>query len=491
MQINILNKISLLKAAGINKFITVDIGADMCKAAFFKRKEPIYNISNKIKPGEIVLIHSFIKEFQNDYREIISEISTFVQKNNWDNAVVLIGINEFKFNTIAIPKDEEDKDLWFLENSSKFLPDTRNSSKFIYSYERYYEDDNFDYYVVVVARDDYLTETINSFAELNLKVINCSPFLFSITPEKEEDSKNYLSINIDKHCFSYFIIMGEQNALYDEYYFKSSEASDLRIGIKNQITKLIQNLKTQSGDIKNRPLNISLSGNKENTEFCIESLKSVYNRFETNKYGIEGNSEFTHASLTLCKLIERYDNSVNFIKEEAQNSCITEIEKQISLRYVLSGGALIFLLVLLSFSIDRYLTGSIQNEKNNLAELKSVTEMVENTQKGNTQLTKNLNILRRLRSDRDKQSQLLEKIPAIINDNTFLTSFNSKELNRGLQIIMTGISTNQENIANFINRLEQSNKFKNISLLYSSLIKNNVRYKGMTQFKISAMYNDF
>jgi Tfp pilus assembly protein PilN len=485
MKLKFIENISLLKSAGIKKFITVDVFPDFCKVAFFKRKESPLKVTKTSAQKNILMVDSLTMETVSfDFSGVKQSLKGFVEKNDWNDAAILIGINEYKFNTVAVPVEEEEIDLWFFENSSKFLPDIMKLDEFCFSYIQYKEDESFKYFIVAIIRKDYLKKVIDCFTPLKLKIINCSPFLFSLAYLRHSTESNYILIDIEQTHVSYFLVTGDRKTFFNEFYLNPN--SDYVMEFETCLKKIKSSIPEEIRNSSENSLQVFINCKQEHMENFIRSLKSVFgSRQISNNY-----VEFLTASLCVGNITNDFDDVFNFIPVDELKVCRTEIEKQAGLHFVLAGGFIIFLFVCISFFANRYLTSAAQNESDAVLQSQAINQRVNQINKDNSELFQNLSVLKQLKGNRDEQSKLLRAIPSLINNKTYLNSLESKQSDTGLEIVITGLSFTQENIADFMGRIDSSNNFKNVTLLYSSLIQKDEKNKGMIQFKISMDYND-
>ena len=135
MKINFIDNISLLRLAGITKFISIDVHSGYVKFAIIRRKEPFYIICNRDLLPKLEIIGIEYKEATNLGTLIGNILNDLVVKYNLKSAALIFGLNDFKFSNVSIPADIEDIDFWFSENKNKFLPEGLSTEDFTFTYE--------------------------------------------------------------------------------------------------------------------------------------------------------------------------------------------------------------------------------------------------------------------------------------------------------------------------------------------------------------------
>lgn len=491
MKLKLLENISLLKSVGISRFITVEINTHYCKLAFIKRKELIYKINSSVKSNGLEIVKSFMVEYDTGFKKVKDEINSFIERENWRNPIIILGTNEFKFATVAIPLEEEEIDVWFLENSTKFLPNALKANEFSYAYEQFAEDENNRYFIVAIVRGNHLKHIVDSFSALNIKIISCFPFMLSLPFSLEIEESNQLLISIEDDSLSYFLKTDSQRCFYDRLFFQTSENYDRVSTIKEQL----KNLRTHFSDdlhVNPRiPLNVFVGVKDKYLGTTKAMLISTFNPKTINQDISDKDTEYLTCIFAVKKLLMNYDKSLNLLNDNESELNRLEFEKNSVLHFILAGGFVILLFVIVSFFADRYLSNKLQNQNENLAGLQSITKTVEGIKTENMRLDRNLALLQQLKENRDGQAQLLEEIPDLVNDKICLSSLITNEQTKGIKIQMTGLSYSQKDIADLISQMEKSKMFNNVNLLYSSAKKNEKDQGQMFEFKISGSYNDF
>ena len=123
MKSKLLERLSFLKIAGKDKFLIINIYREWLHLIYLKSKEPFFRITKSDYIVNYRIVDKQLLKRDDSLSDIKDSINNFINKNNINDALTLIGINEFKLHSIKIPEDVDDIAAWFSENSTKFLPE--------------------------------------------------------------------------------------------------------------------------------------------------------------------------------------------------------------------------------------------------------------------------------------------------------------------------------------------------------------------------------
>ena len=190
---NILSNLSIIKLAGIKQFILVDIHKDTFELKLLLRKEKFYRVKQGPINSNYEIIYETSGSISNDYSVLTESLKELLTKNKIKKEIFLIvGINEFKFYTAMIPEDVEDPELWFIENSNKFIPEGSTNNQFRFSYEKLKQDEQFSSYLVVVVRNDYVDKILEAVSIPKINLLAVYPFALAINKFNKSPDTNKL-----------------------------------------------------------------------------------------------------------------------------------------------------------------------------------------------------------------------------------------------------------------------------------------------------------
>ncbi|MBI1937423.1 MAG: PilN domain-containing protein [Ignavibacteriales bacterium] len=495
---NILAKFSFLRTAGVNKLLLIDIHSSVVKFVCIKSREPFYQLSKSKELRKIEVIASERHSIDGDYSLIKTLLKKFIEQNSLHEIYTVIGINDFKFTSVTLPYDTDDVELWFKENTSKFLPEGRPANDFHFSFERYNHDENSKNFFVVVARADILSKIYDSCNTGGLRIISVSPFSLSLNLMTHFSEKNILFLDFTTGKIIYTLV-NYSGSIFSGEFYSQNEMGSQRLNadsISNSLDELYSILQAAANDKSLENIHVYLSCESD----ISISLKEIISRIfipETFNYGYESYDPFyTGSYLIYNKLFNEYDSRINLTNAELLGKERSIFEKQLSMRAILSGGMILITLLLFSYMAENFVTARLNDEQENILDSNTKAVQAENIKRENDRLNANLSMLYTLKGRKSKYSELLSGLTNIITDKSCFTSVGIKNIDRGqCDLEISGLAVSQQEIAVIISIMEKSSHFTNVALLFSSDKKNNeMRHAATTnsnliQFKILAKYN--
>ncbi|MBU0475265.1 MAG: hypothetical protein KKF62_14020 [Bacteroidetes bacterium] len=501
---NILERISFYRISGVKNFVVLDIHKKYAHCTYIEIKEPFYQITKEKLNTTDKIIYSEIIEYDNDLSFITNSLKKLSDKFKLEEALIILGINEFRFNTIKIDIDTEDKELWFLENTDKFLPEGRQIDDFLFSYEKYSEDEDNEYYCITIARKIFI-ENITKACQINgLRIISISTFPLSIHTLNFAKEKNILFLNVVFDKIIYSFSNSKTSLIYSELFLNKTKTDfEINNGYQNIhdidtiifcLNEIKQNLNTFL-PAANEELQIFFSSQNILEQEIAPHLRSIFLTELINKEPFDIEASHLSSIIAINKLLTGNDKSINLLPVEVELVNREYIEKKTSLKLILTLGSILVFLLLSIYFVEGVLNTQIQNNENNLIEIDVKAKMVENLNDANNNLTKNLSILTKLKGERIVFSKILYSIIEGIGNNGCLTNFLITESNNGLQLNLQGLSYSQKDVTDIINRIEILNNFNNITLEYANLVEKSkfrsniiLPRKTMINFSILANY---
>ena len=356
---DIINKLSFLKIAGINRLIFVDVYSSVVKLVCLKSKEPFYKIKIDESLQKIEVTASEYHTIDDDYSLIKSHLKKFVEKYDLKDSYVVVGINDYKFNLITLPNDVEDIESWFSDNSSKFLPEGRPANEFHFSYEQYNEDENSMYFFVVVARADLIAKVHESCNIDSIHLLNVSPFSLSFHSFIHCREKNVLFLDFTNGKLLYTLVNISGNIFNGEFYYKTEKPSAVinTDSMRESMEELYVSLEASLGEKNLDKPEIYLVCNPGDGPVLKELITTIFNPESFNS-GYEALDTFyTGSYLIYNKLMGDYDAQVNFLSKELTADERFLLEKQIGMRTVLIGGLILIMLLMFSYFTENFRYG--------------------------------------------------------------------------------------------------------------------------------------
>ncbi len=493
MNYKFINNLSLFRTAAIKKFLFINIYSNSVNICLLKRNEPYYKLTSTDLKNNYEILSQLSFDVDGDFSILKSKLSEFIKADSLKDITTIIGINEFKFINITIPNEVDDIDLWFLENSGKFLPEGRPANDFKYSYEKIKEDENHKHFIVVIARNDLINDIVSNCSFDELKLYCVVPFQTCLNSLANTEEKNRLFIDIsnDKISYSFYQFTGD---LYlGEVYTSNNElSSDLT---DSSLMQIKQNLKIAFPEKSFEHVEMFVNCKPEIFNEIKTHLNKIFTPESINKNYHDLDSNFVGSILALNKVLKNPDSCINLLDTLTISEERTRIEKQLSMNIILSFGVLIIFLLAITFVFESVITNYNSDNEDTLLKIKTNSDQVLLLEKENSSLKSNLIYLKNLKGSRLNYSDLMLKISEIFNERCRLTQINFDEKKSDLaSLTAVGLAYSQEDVAELIKRFEKSKNFNNVSVTSISKLKaSSSQYESNTnqiQFKFTADYND-
>lgn len=495
-----IKNLSFFRISGIRKFIILDIDKDVAELNYVQIKEPFCRINKSKLIESINLLFSENIYFGNDLSIVTEHLKQFVKKYELEEAYLIIGINDFRFKTIKLLKDAEENELWFEENTDKFLPEGRVSDDFIFSYEKYFEDEDNDYYYLVIARRNYIESIISACQVSGITIIKISPFSLQLHFMDSLKEKFLLFLNIGKDKIIYTFSDNKQNLIYGEIFLSfqniSTEDSEAKNTIiKNGLSDVKQNIIPLLNEKVNE-LNIFITSSSLENENNITLVNSIFltEYVNPNIFNTKHN-EITPA-IVLNNLFTGQDDYINLLPTETETKNREVLEKKTSLRITLAFGVVLIFMLLFTYLGENIISSMKINNENKLVEVDSKTKMLETYENENSKLLNNLSMLSKLKGKRVIYSKVLLSLIDGLDNKSCFTDLSINETNNELIIKIEGLAYSQQNVTVTIENVENLDNFKDVSLEYANSVerakynKARLPQNTMIEFALSAKYNE-
>ncbi|NLT50535.1 MAG: PilN domain-containing protein [Ignavibacteria bacterium] len=497
MNTNFLKNISLLKLSGIRKIIVSDVHHNYIRLTYFENKANPLAIINKDNLKSFSVIANGFYNFTSGDSEIKDIFQEFLKQNKIleEEVYLIIGINDYRLNLLTIPSDTEDIDLWFLENSSRFLPEGRPADEFVYSYERIREIEDKTEFAVVVTRKDYVLKLIDSHNYKNLICI--SPTQLSLTCKGIADGKKILLDFLpDK---TGYIQIDEQLKIISGEIYKSIFNNDYSEIETDQLESCINEISEIIKPVQSKTESAELS--------CYISIKDQYLKNVNDKISFwnsfikinpdTGNTASNDIAsiLLLNKVFTKIDDIINFLPAEKNLTNRETIEKKAAMNSILACGGFIIAFLLILTIFEFIISSRIQDDQDSVVDFEAKSLMVSKLEKEQALLQANLSLLNRLKTNKINQPGFLKNLSEIVNENTCLTEVALQYKGNQTILELNGLAYGQQDINQLMSNMEQKNCFNDVRLIFSNSVKTEklnidkpVNESELFNFKITSGY---
>lgn len=431
----------------------------------FQNKSGLLNITH----GDVFANTSVLSYEAFDFNnldQIKPHLTSFITKNNCKGAYCIITISEYKLFRFSIPIEVDDDELWFMENTAKFLPENQSSEDFNYSYYCYNKDESYKYYHIGVARKKHIQELEHLISGTELILYKISPTISIIKFPVSLDSVTNILIDINNGKISYLFCNGLDINQSGSLYFEENSSSQINDKIKEIYqTYLISLNKNAQSDIS-----IYCSCKSENYIDVKNLLLEIFPQEKIN-YGLENfSSEYITLLLALNHLFHN-ETRINLGNQDQKELTTDIVEKQFSMKLILFCGSIILGLLLIAFFSENYFSSRIAQESQNIQYIQKLKASINDFNQKNSRLRANLNLLNDLKGKRDKYSVALLRISDLMPDNCYLKGLEIKKIDENTaKVSLNGFSNSQIIVTELLRNLEKDTHFRNSALLNSSAI---------------------
>lgn len=493
MKFSIDNKINLLRLTAIRKFLICEIFHDYIQISYFKVFEPFYKIGcQKLNPDKFKFIAGKTVDLSIEKVNVASVIQEFCKEYSIEGIHTIVGIGEYKSTTCAIPTDSEDTEQWFEDNASKFTPEGRSTEEYVFTYEKYNSDEDYQYFKVIIARRDYTEHVIKAISSINIIPICILPFMFtahSFLP------KRTLLLQITLNKMNYIFLSNDGNEIQGEVYHSITPERD-ELGIREEAERLIKDLRanliSNLNELDNEELHVYL---------CCD--KNIYSNFENciiNTLGIQSinedlrhiPSDFLTGTFAINKLLTDANTKLNLFGGDGYSKYREKIEKKAAMNILSFLGGIVFVLLAI-LNIMRFSFADSADDRYTDRYLRDAEQFRISRIEGENRIMKSkLKEITASRKNKEFCTDFLYELSLILPYNSKLTDVVFKEKSdNSFGVILSGEAITQKQVAQIISRLEQSNKFTNILLVSSGNTETYYSNNKNVHFKIKSDYYAF
>lgn len=494
MTLNYHKNINLVRLAGINRFVVMELKPNHTRVFLVKNNNPVYNILGS-HGLEKYTVEKSIDVPGADNDSLRSELTKFCKDNLLENCYAVCDTNRYRVKTVKIPRDTETEE-WLDQNKKSFLPEGATPDQFIFSNKELFRDEDFIYLLVCLSRCDYtelLSETLRQAGLIPLAIF---PFILPLQVKKEINESPRLVLELWENFLLYSYSDEKFNLTSGQ--FQLTENFNERVDqIINSINKLGLdfNLRKESG--KKIPVEVMLIASKDDYGILRNIIEQEYfSVFNDSTQKIKD----THSIIPLSaaeNLVSDFNNAINLLDDKTLLTEREKIEKNFMTRITLACGVLMFVLLALISVGEIFLADNIQKSNELLVDYEAKQNIIQTKISENNKLKNDLVALKDLKSGETLYPEILRIISEITGENCYLSNLRmTKKTDSKIFLEIEGAASGQKYITNILTNLELNKKFSDVSLI-NSVIMNSDRIKynpglsgsELMTFKISADYN--
>lgn len=490
------NYISPLKLAGVKDFITIDFYNQKVILRYFHYSGNIFNIFSTDLIQKIHFIDDKKETNIDSLKNVNSILKRFIAVNNIHNALIVINVSEFKSTVIEIPTENDDSELWLLENSSKFLPDGQAKDDFIYTNEVMKSEDKKLYSLITVVRKDSISD-FSSFEKLDECLVYTSiPFINAII-NLNNQNKTIVAIDIQDEQIFLSYKTPENDFLTESVFADIIVNNNQNYESIYELEKLVEEIISllPSNELKlesENDLLLYLNGSDDVTTHIVPLLKTGIEKSNNwNNMEIIAREEII-SQLVINILLSQTTPKNNLLPIDKIEQINDRIDKKTGLRIVLFLGAFLIILLLGAFIGEGYIGKSVFELDEINSELRLTKTQLDDMVLDNEKLLRNIKSLTNLKMNNLKASHILHtlsnNIPQTVNLN-FLSIVEKDSTS--YEIILNGSAYNHQNIIDFLGFFESHSSYHAPLLNIAELNKKSAEKSDPTiSFKITTKYDD-
>ena len=494
---NKLTKLSLLKAAGVDRIIFVEFYQSYVKFTAVKRKELFLKITKKHNGKNFEVIASESHKINSISSEVNKQFKGFIAKNKLQNAYVVAGSNDYKFKVLAIPNDVEDIDAWFFEKAAKIIPEGCTTTDFQYSYEQYYQDENNKYFYLAVVRSDLIKRIHEVCRVENTHLISIAPFPLALYKSTDEENKSTLLLDFTESKVTYSLVNTPSNVYSGEFYLQNMGEEEIDVySFQNSVSEFYLSLLATVGDVRLQNLEIIICCKSQNIEFIEKNIRAVFKPESINSRYQEVDPYYCGAYLSFDKIIVDFSTQINFLNTDHASQERFLLEKNVSMRMILAIGLILMIFLAVCSLGESYITTQFSGEEEEILAANTTTAQLESLQKEKARNEANLSLLHSIKNKRSQYTNLIYQMSKVITDKSWLTSIDAKSIDiNKIEYEIKGKAYSQQEIAAIISNLEHTQSMQEVTLLYSSENdisedrSSEIDNTNTIQFSISAKYD--
>ncbi|MBL1214927.1 MAG: hypothetical protein HND52_16325 [Ignavibacteriae bacterium] len=499
MKINLKELISPIKLTGTRHFITVDLIDNEYLLSLILIPKGLINSKSNEGISSYKVLETQKIPVSSKKANIKEIIDNFLTNYNLRKAPVLLGLDQYKIYSISLPSDTEDVELWFLENSSSFLPPKSNRNEFEYRYFKYFENEEVKKFLVVVTRNENIERITNQFTIPGLELVSVFPFLLSSIFLSSEN----IHLKINENELTWIVKNSNKELLFGEFYFDNSHTQnpqknyELEFSALSEIAGYIRrNIFNGFKTLEESVCKIYMSHPFSNQNEVDDLLKSEFQSNLQCKKIIQSHKANT-SLLAVNSIVTHSHDELNFLEEKLKIEFSNSTDRTIFQRIVLSCGVVFMILLIMLNGLEQYFLSQSEENHNRLQLIRANERKIDKLENDISQLEKDYSKLFEIKYNNQNYSEIFSSIANCTSRNTKLVQLSIKCDSSKSFLSVKGKCNSQNDIVNFIDLMEDYKIFFKPQLEYSQrnkgkykikVIDNKIDFKINSKFDVSKKY---
>ncbi len=473
---SMLNKISYLKTAGVSELVLLRIRGGKAVIEGYKADKNPFKLSSS-KP---VLIREKLFEkkikFDGDFTTLLNELVRFAEESGLKDYSVVADPGVFRVKEIKTPfETTADEELWFLENTQKFLPKSGDKDNFYYRYFKYHSDNDYASYIVAITRKESIDNFTRAAEKKKLNILSITPFQLSPLLQPAEPDKPRVYIEETEGSIQFFYNF-EGGIIHDEFLNETGENS-----VDHYIARRISDLLGKKKDLNQGVEPLLYYSGKENGKNIADRIQNMFRLDSTPELFPSGKS-------VIDMLFYDFGRHINFLEGPLLSSGKEKREKNILNRTIIAIGLTLAFFLSMNMFLAGFLTSRIDSDEESLIEIESGRTLAEKLNKENDILKKNLLSLADLQNKHTRISHALKELSYVFEYGASLSSVETEGDENKVSFTLSGYVTDNEQAVHVVNKLERISGFNNVKLIHSGKVASNKKHPADYQFTIRLDY---
>lgn len=484
-------KINVPKLAGIANLVIVEIHDSNYIISFVENTYPYidFNFIGKKSKEKNDICEVFDAEIS-----LGDSLDSFLARHKIENYKIIILLNDYRVKSFKVPVEIETIENWLEENIEKVIPGSQNPENFTLENYVYESDEEFKYCIITIIRNSVVNSIIENLDSKKNHLAGIYTDIQGIIHSKVIKNSVYVNFGIDKIKY---LMFNEENEflageIYSDYLIAETETDEENLSsfigsMKNLEEIVFDFFKSNFKEVK---YSLSYSQFLKNKKLIFEIQKN--NLFCVNNSEVAELNENQFFKMNLKSILYKSDTSGNLIPKKIYSENREVFEKAIFNKLTVFFGGILVAALLFMYFAEGYIQGKITNSQNEKIDVDFKIEKINDLDKQNFKLKKDLKQLSELKKNRVNYSKILEKITQVMNEKSILSNLKIEEIEKNnVKITIKGQCTDQEVVTNFIENMENIISFNDVSLIKSKVIRKN-KSKFNTEsveFMIGAKYS--
>ncbi|MFH0736281.1 MAG: hypothetical protein V1773_16970 [bacterium] len=403
--------------------------------------------------------------YSNDLDSIIDKVKNGLSKNNFDNYISVLTLQNYRAAILIAQNDIEDIELWILENTQGIFPKGRLKNDFQSDYKLINKSVNNSTYLFSIVRKNEIESLIHSKFLKQFNIIAITPDFLSAA-QWIDKVDGILAVNLSPNRIDY-LLYNDGSTKYNQALYQTDNDN---IESAEKFSASIQEILLEVERITQKKINnILIYGS---SEINSSTLSEIENKFKDVKINV-GFSKYKPDEISNLFLANSiYDDSkfMNFLPPEELEKRTEPIQKNLIQRlFFVLGGILIFWLLFLYMG-ETLTSKSIAEYEEAFYGKEQKETLIEKTQNENVELYNYLKQLSVKKNSDSTFSNILFSFSNTFNGESKISKLKFQNNKGTISIVIEGYAKGEETIVNILKYLESTQLFNNIQLLSSETI---------------------